>query len=546
MFTHVRLSAMLLAVVVFAAIGCPTVKLPPANNTPQPEVKKSSTSSKSVSESHSTEKIALDYLVSALPGISRNSQLAPEPEFASNPVARQMKQISEAMHRFHDTHNSFPDMGKRADGTFPLSWRVQILPHFGDPKLLELYQQFHLNESSDSAHNKKLVDRMPDVYKMPVPQQSGQTSFHVFAGAGMLFENSTGRPGAIRDILDGTMNTLLMVVAGPETATEWTRPGGLAFDPQTPRKPLKQLTGDRLWGTFVSGHVRNLDIKLVPDDILSLLIQPADMKVIPEVVKSRLIENDYQRNQALYADRLSKIYKAMNDYAKERGRLPNTGTTGLFQGKNYLTLSWRVRILPYLGESKLFQRFDLNQPSNTSANENQLQEGPPDIMSFPGTFQRHLSAIHIFVGPGTPFQNESTEDAQPMPASPAKTMMIILARELLDNSLLGVGCNGWIFGGGIRVEYLNGDFPLRRSEKQPVAGNPFVDFGTPIHGGFPIVMFDGCVRLLPQDVPRTTLLSLLDPNDAKSTLDIDSVAPLWKPLNSDPAFSPKNSKAREE
>ena len=46
-----------------------------------------------------------------------------------------------------------------------LSWRVQLLPYL-DAKAL--YDEFHLDEPWDSEHNRKLIDRMPEVYRSPL------------------------------------------------------------------------------------------------------------------------------------------------------------------------------------------------------------------------------------------------------------------------------------------------------------------------------------------------------------------------------------------
>src|SRR5262245_56693586 len=77
-------------------------------------------------------------------------------------VANNLKQIGVAMHTYHDKHRSFPAAaiyGK--DGKALLSWRVALLPYLG---LEALYKEFKLDEPWDSAHNKRLLEKMPAVY----------------------------------------------------------------------------------------------------------------------------------------------------------------------------------------------------------------------------------------------------------------------------------------------------------------------------------------------------------------------------------------------
>ena len=80
---------------------------------------------------------------------------------------------------------------------------------------------------------------MPDIFKVEGVDKPGHTSVHVFTGdvAGM----GIGEGTHLRDFTDGTSNTILAVVAGPETAEVWTKPGGLEFNPEDPKKVLGTL-----------------------------------------------------------------------------------------------------------------------------------------------------------------------------------------------------------------------------------------------------------------------------------------------------------------
>jgi len=76
-----------------------------------------------------------------------------------------LKQIGLAMHNYHDVHASLPPAASHDDDDKPLlSWRVHVLPYVEQN---ELYKEFHLDEPWDSEHNKKLIPRMPVVYRTP-------------------------------------------------------------------------------------------------------------------------------------------------------------------------------------------------------------------------------------------------------------------------------------------------------------------------------------------------------------------------------------------
>ncbi|MEO6810283.1 MAG: DUF1559 domain-containing protein, partial [Isosphaeraceae bacterium] len=128
------------------------------------------------------------------------------------------KQIGLAMHNYHATNNTFPpafNTGK--DGKALLSWRVLILPYL-DQKAL--FDEFHLDEPWDSPHNKPLISRMPADYACPSGSgaltRDGKTTYLTPRGPATIF------PGAkaisIRDITDGTSNTIFVVDASDDFA----------------------------------------------------------------------------------------------------------------------------------------------------------------------------------------------------------------------------------------------------------------------------------------------------------------------------------------
>src|SRR5947208_12647542 len=115
-----------------------------------------------------------------------------------------LKQIAIAMHIYHDQHQGLPTAAiYSADGKPLLSWRVLLLPYLEQDAL---YKQFHLDEPWDSAHNRKLLARVPPIYVAPGEKETTDTHYLGFAGKGAFFEGKKGV--GITDITDGTSNTL--------------------------------------------------------------------------------------------------------------------------------------------------------------------------------------------------------------------------------------------------------------------------------------------------------------------------------------------------
>jgi RNA polymerase sigma factor (sigma-70 family) len=184
-----------------------------------------------------------------------------------------MKSIMLAMHNYLADKQSFPPKAiTGSDGKPRLSWRVALLPYLDQNAL---YQDFHLDEPWDSAHNKALIARMPEVFATPdSPAGEGMTRIRVFEGATTMFRDSEGMK--IANILDGTSNTVAVVAA--REAVPWTRPGDL---PCEPGQPLPALDDGEPAGVLIGmadGSARFLP--QINDRTWRSLITPAGGEVI--------------------------------------------------------------------------------------------------------------------------------------------------------------------------------------------------------------------------------------------------------------------------
>ena len=191
-------------------------------------------------------------------------------ETPASAVTNNMKQLGLAFHNYHDTYLSFPRADGDADGSHTgLSWRVHLLPLLDEA---ELYQEFHLDEPWDSEHNKMLIEKMPAVFDSPGVTEEGKTSLHVFAGDKTPFHGEKGLSMAA--FTDGTSNTILAVMAGADAAETWTKPGGLEFDPKTPKKALGNV-GKKIQVLLTDGSVQNVSAT-VDDAEFAKLVELAD------------------------------------------------------------------------------------------------------------------------------------------------------------------------------------------------------------------------------------------------------------------------------
>ena len=170
--------------------------------------------------------------------------------------AENMKRLGLALHTYHDVHGQFPTIGNFKDGKPLLSWRVHILPYVGEENL---YKEFHLDEPWDSEHNRQLIPRMPAVYRGTSLKNNlaGKTAFLAPVGSAMLF---TGTAAVVRlkDVADGTSNTIMGIDADADRAVTWTKPDDLKIDP---KEPAAGLFGGKRTGCnalFADGSVHFL------------------------------------------------------------------------------------------------------------------------------------------------------------------------------------------------------------------------------------------------------------------------------------------------
>ena len=154
------------------------------------------------------------------------------------------------MHIYHDTNSVFPPAASLSkDGKALLSWRVHILPFIEQG---ELYKEFELDAPWDSEHNKKLIAKMPAIFRTPgAKERAGFTSYLGIAGKDAMFTGEA-KGLAIKDVADGTSNTIWVVEVADDQAVEWTKPADLKFAADKPLPGFRAACN----ALFVDGCVR--------------------------------------------------------------------------------------------------------------------------------------------------------------------------------------------------------------------------------------------------------------------------------------------------
>jgi hypothetical protein len=191
-------------------------------------------------------------------------------------TANRLKQLGIALHNYHDTHGAFPARANFGTASKPLlSWRVHMLPYVeGD----HLYKQFRLDEPWDSEHNKKLVDKMPEVFQAQGSKHktdSGLTTFLAPVSKGSVLAVDKGTK--IADIFDGTSNTIAVVQVSDEAAVPWTKPDDWQVNAKDPLKGL----ADDFAALFCDGSVRFFKKDTKPETLRAMITRDGG-EIVPQ------------------------------------------------------------------------------------------------------------------------------------------------------------------------------------------------------------------------------------------------------------------------
>lgn len=273
-------------------------------------------------------------------------------------------------------------------------------------------------------------------------------------------------------------------------------------------------------------------------------------------IKSRPPKMGEAAEQAEERNRLKRIARAVFDYYKKHDSYPAPYIKG--EG-----LSWRVHLLPYLGENELYQQFKLNEPWDSPHNKSLIAK-MPDVFKTATATSPGTTTMHVFVGPETPFgvprssagkatyQCRATYTIDPDRITPGSTYEFKLeiwngsvgegkrtvqSKRFLGSDLQQHGDLSWKFD----IPFLDDNFraPTLRDMLDGISNvvqcvvageetaaawtkpgglkfeprRPFASMGTISSSGFSALMFDGRVVTVPADVHPTLFANVVQHQD---------------------------------
>jgi hypothetical protein len=111
---------------------------------------------------------------------------------------------------------------------------------------------------------------MPAIYQSPLSKnkEPGRTNYLLPVGNGAGF--SADQPTSMRDISDGTSNTIMIVEADDDRAVIWTKPDDWQFDPNKPAQGLGHLSNGEFLAAFFDDHGQAISVSIDPKTLKAL------------------------------------------------------------------------------------------------------------------------------------------------------------------------------------------------------------------------------------------------------------------------------------
>ena len=186
---------------------------------------------------------------------------------------------------------------------------------------------------------------------------------------------------------------------------------------------------------------------------------------------------------------MRQVAVATLEYDKAHGSLP---PHALFGEDGRPLLSWRVLILPFMGEQRLYEKFRLHEPWDSPHNIALIPEMPMQYGRYDGdrTADPYTTFYRVFVGKGAAFEGtQGLRLAKDFPDGTAHTILIVEA--------------------GSAVPWT------KPSELPYVRGEPLPELGGQSKPTIRAALADGSVRYFKRGIRESTLHAAItrDGND---------------------------------
>jgi hypothetical protein len=206
-----------------------------------------------------------------------------------------------------------------------------------------------------------------------------------------------------------------------------------------------------------------------------------------------------KRERADAIRNIQRIAAALNAYAADHGIYPPPQIQAA-DGKPMH--SWRVLILPYLGQQSLFNEYDLDQPWDSPKNYSIVDRMPAVYRGTRGSFFGTDTAYYLITGPGTLFPPAP-------PGNPELAFRSLGPKDVIDNpgqTLLVVEAAPPTNAMLVWTQPIDLDIGQMRGM---IGGSPGLEIGGVTNGGATVATVDGRGHFVDEATSPQTVMALV-------------------------------------
>lgn len=231
--------------------------------------------------------------------------------------------------------------------------------------------------------------------------------------------NVTGKPG-------GKLLELVTVAVSEDAAkllAQLAEPGLMQLKLSLDAIPFDdQSEHDNASKKLVDQIAAAAKIQQMGDRVEFLIPVPEGIEKLPELLKPALKQASDAAAEMTLKNNLKSIGIGFYNYDNTHMNFPGAGRGP--DGKE--GLSWRVYLLPYLGEEDLYAQFNLDEPWDSETNK-ALIEKMPSLYQVNGVTEPGKTSLHVFTGSGAPFADGQAPKLQDIKDGASSTILVVQA-----------------------------------------------------------------------------------------------------------------------
>jgi hypothetical protein len=235
--------------------------------------------------------------------------------------------------------------------------------------------------------------------------------------------------------------------------------------------------------------------------IVSVILLGCFLFAIVRVGGDTMTQLSTNRERTSSIRNLERIADALDAYAADHGTYPPSVTRDANNAKLH---SWRVLILPYLGEEELYNKFDLDLAWDHPKNMEATYE-IPSVYQHPNSAANAMyyqSAYYLITGQGTLFPNSGPLGPDQVTDDVSQTILVTEGTPIVAS--------------GYWTEPVDLDFANIQGK---LGTNPGNEPGGLLDDGVAIVTVDGRGHFVPDNIEPMTFRSLITPSGGERMPD---------------------------